>query len=151
MHVCPGAILNQQHVAHGSSIDDSFVPINFSEFENNDPYNDDNAVKQRLLRSLEDDLEMVYVAQTCLSWEALHHQYRKVKALSASSTSGFFRNNIAERFQKFQILIERFLENERGGKGKRYRTYVQRRSSIKSLLQVPSVTGTFLIRVYMYI
>ncbi|KAL1824505.1 hypothetical protein ACET3Z_011283 [Daucus carota] len=135
------AILNQQHVAHGSSIDDSFVPINFSEFENNDPYNDDNAVKQRLLRSLEDDLEMVYVAQTCLSWEALHHQYRKVKALSASSTSGFFRNNIAERFQKFQILIERFLENERGGKGKRYRTYVQRRSSIKSLLQVPSVTG----------
>lgn len=143
MHVCTEAILNQQHfVGHGSSIDQSMVPMNLSEFEHNDGYNEDNGVRKRLLKILESDLEMVYVAQTCLSWEALHHQYRKVKALVASSTNGGFYDKIAERFQKFQILIERFLENERGGKGKRYWTYVQRRSSIKSLLQVPPVSGT---------
>ncbi|XP_074375088.1 uncharacterized protein LOC141716807 [Apium graveolens] len=136
------AILNQQHfVGHGLSVDQSIVPMNFSEFQHSDPYNDDNGVRKRLLRSLESDLEMVYVAQTCLSWEALHHQYRKVKALVASSSNGGFYDKIAERFQKFQILVERFMENERVGKGKRYWTYIQRRSSIKSLLQVPAVSG----------
>lgn len=143
MHVCTDAILNQQHfVGNGSSIDQSIVPMDFSELEHDDPHNDDNGVRKRLLRSLESDLELVYVAQTCLSWEALHHHYRKVKALIASSANGVFYGNIAERFQKFEILIERFMENERGGKSKRYRTYVQRRSSIKSLLQVPPVSGT---------
>lgn len=143
MHGCTDTILNQQHfVGHGSSIDQSIVPMNLSEFEHHDPYSDDNGIRKRLLRSLESDLEMVYVAQTCLSWEALHHQYRKVKALVALSTNGGFVDKIAERFQKFQILIERFMENERGGKSKRYWTFVQRRSSIKSLLQVPSVSGT---------
>ncbi|KAK1383613.1 Ribosomal protein L34Ae [Heracleum sosnowskyi] len=136
------AILNQPHfVGHGSTIDQSIVPMNLSEFEHHDPYNDDHGVRKRLLRSLESDLEMVYVAQTCLSWEELHHQYRKVKALVALSGNGGFVDKTAERFQKFQVLVERFMENERGSKSKRYWTYVQRRSSIKSLLQVPSVSG----------
>ncbi|CAK9142504.1 unnamed protein product [Ilex paraguariensis] len=97
--------------------------------------------KKRLLKSLESDFEMVYVAQSCLSWEALHHQYTKVEALASSrSTNGVFYNNVAGRFQKFQILLERFMEDERS-EGKRYWNYVQRRFSVKSLLQVPEVSG----------
>lgn len=94
--------------------------------------------RKRLLRSLESDFEMVYVAQSCLSWEALHHQYRKVEVLA--SQNGVFYNNVAGRFQKFQVLLDRFMEDE-WCEGKRYWTYVQRRSSLESLLQVPQVSG----------
>ena len=96
--------------------------------------------RRKLLRSLESDFEMVYVAQSCLSWEALHHQYQKVEALSCLQT-GFFYNNVAGKFQKFQILLERFMEDERC-EGKRFANYARGRFSLKSLLQVPNVSGT---------
>ncbi|KAL5582277.1 hypothetical protein UlMin_014719 [Ulmus minor] len=96
--------------------------------------------KRRLLRSLESDFEMVYVAQSCLSWEALHHQYRKVKALECSSSPNIiFSNNVAGEFQKFQVLLERFMEDEQS-EGKRVWNYVRGRFSLKSLLQVPEVS-----------
>ncbi|XP_052188567.1 uncharacterized protein LOC127798949 [Diospyros lotus] len=98
---------------------------------------------RRILRSLEIDLELVYVAQSCLSWEALHYQYRKVEALASSSSpiTIAFHDNVAERFQKFQILVERFTEDERCRGEERYRNYVHGRSSLKSLLQVPALSG----------
>ncbi|XP_033512162.1 uncharacterized protein [Nicotiana tomentosiformis] len=97
--------------------------------------------RKRLLRSLESDLELVYVAQSCLSWEALHHQYRKIEALCCSaSQNGVFYGNIAARFQKFQVLLERFVEDDSCG-GKRHLNYVHRRFSHKNLLQVPEVSG----------
>lgn len=96
--------------------------------------------RRKLLRSLESDFEMVYVAQSCLSWEALHQQYLKVEALACLQT-GFFYTNVAGKFQKFQILLERFMEDERC-EGKRFGNYARRRSSLKSLLQVPQVSGT---------
>ncbi|KAI3986866.1 hypothetical protein MKX01_014567 [Papaver californicum] len=97
--------------------------------------------KRKLTRSLESDIEKVYVGQTCLCWEALYHQYRKVEAL-LSSTNGFFYHNVAENFQNFQVLLERFIENERD-ESKRYWNYVEGRFSLKSLLQVPEVSGYF--------
>lgn len=131
--------MNKQFVGHGSI--ESIEPMDFSGQDISRGENN-AAARKRLLRSLESDLEMVYVAQACLSWEALHYQYRKVEALSIfSSTNGVFYDNIAERFQKFQILLERFMENEWCDKGKRYWNYVHRRSSFKSLLQVPQVSG----------
>lgn len=96
--------------------------------------------RRKLLRSLESDFEMVYVAQSCLSWEAIHHQYRRVEALACSQT-GFFYNNVAGKFQKFQVLLERFMEDERC-EGKRFTNYARGRFSLKSLLQVPEVSGT---------
>ncbi|KAI3887142.1 hypothetical protein MKX03_014155 [Papaver bracteatum] len=96
--------------------------------------------KRKLTRSLESDIEKVYVGQTCLCWEALNHQYRKVEALCA--TNGFFYDNVAGNFQKFQVLLERFIENERA-ESKRYWNYVEGRFSLKSLLQVPKISGYF--------
>ncbi|KAI3908497.1 hypothetical protein MKX01_009299 [Papaver californicum] len=97
--------------------------------------------KRKLTGSLESDIEKVYVGQTCLCWEALNHQYRKVEAL-LSSTNGYFYDNEAGNFQKFQVLLERFIENERA-QSKRYWNYVEGRFSFKSLLQVPEVSGYF--------
>ncbi|KAJ6734718.1 hypothetical protein OIU79_001896 [Salix purpurea] len=99
-------------------------------------------MERRLWKSLESDFELVYVAQSCLSWEALHHQYRKVEALaSSSSQNGVFYDNVAGEFQKFQVLLERFMEDEMCESGKRNWNYVRARFSLRSLLQVPVVSG----------
>ncbi|KAK1283664.1 hypothetical protein QJS10_CPB21g00627 [Acorus calamus] len=95
---------------------------------------------QKLIQSAERDFEMIYVGQLCLGWEALHYQYRKVEGLASSSVKGAFYGNVAGKFQKFQIFLERFTENDKG-EGRRVWNYVQNRSSFKSLLQVPEVSG----------
>lgn len=98
-------------------------------------------VRKKLLRSLESDFELVYVAQSCLSWEVLHYQYIKVEALSNSSSQNLsFSDNVVGEFQKFQVLLERFMEEERC-EGTRVWNYVRGRFSLKSLLQVPKVSG----------
>ncbi|KAJ6421635.1 hypothetical protein OIU84_028916 [Salix udensis] len=101
-------------------------------------------MERRLWKSLESDFELVYVAQSCLSWEALHHQYRKVEALaSSSSQNGVFYDNVAGEFQKFQVMLERFMEDEMCESGKRNWNYVKARFSLRSLLQVPVVSGFY--------
>ncbi|PSS35140.1 Protein of unknown function DUF1666 protein [Actinidia chinensis var. chinensis] len=129
------AILNKQLPSSCSF--ESTKPVEFSI-----PYISwSKMARRRLLRSLESDFELVYVAQSCLSWEALHYQYRKVEALACTSfQNGAFYENVVAKFQKFQILLERFMEDERC-EGKRHWNYVQRRLSSKSLLQVPQVSG----------
>lgn len=106
--------------------------------------------KRRLLRSIESDFEMVYVAQSCLSWEVLHYQYRKVKQIERpSSQNNIFCSNVAGEFQKFQILLERFMEDEQS-EGKRVQNYVQGRFSLKSLLQVPEFSGQIIWFIYLF-
>lgn len=134
-----GAILNKQLGASSCSWFESSEPANsvvpYISWSKKD--------KKKLLRSLESDFEMVYVAQSCLSWEALHHQYRKAKALeSSSSESKIFDKNVATQFQKFQVLLERFMEDEKP-EDRRVWNYVQGRFSLWSLLQIPD----FLLRV----
>lgn len=105
---------------------------------------------ERILKSLESDFEMVYVAQSCLSWEALHDQYRKLEAIvdscahdtCTSDYGALCSSTLVVKFQRFQILLERFMEDERSENGKRYWNFNQRRSSLKSLLLVPQVSGT---------
>ncbi|KAK1266420.1 GDSL esterase/lipase [Acorus gramineus] len=92
---------------------------------------------RKLIQSVERDFEMIYVGQLCLGWEALHYQYRKVESLAAEK--GAFFGNVAGKFQKFQIFLERFAENDKCD-GRRVWNYVHNRSSFKSLLQVPEVS-----------
>ncbi|KAL2523123.1 uncharacterized protein Fot_27046 [Forsythia ovata] len=92
-----------------------------------------------LARSLESDLELIYVAQMCLSWEALHYQYRKVESIINSQNEALFHNCTARDFQTFQVLLERFMEDEKC-EGKRYSNFIHKRFSFKTLLQVPDVT-----------
>ncbi|KAK3212667.1 hypothetical protein Dsin_017373 [Dipteronia sinensis] len=96
--------------------------------------------RKRLLRSIESDFEMVYVGQSCLSWEALRYQYTKVMQSFCSGITGVFYGNVVGEFQKFQVLLERFLEDERC-EGKRIWNYVRGRFALKSLLQVPQISG----------
>uniref|UniRef100_A0A803RC47 Ribosomal protein L34Ae n=1 Tax=Cannabis sativa TaxID=3483 RepID=A0A803RC47_CANSA len=102
--------------------------------------------KTRLLRSIENDFEMVYVAQSCLSWEILNHQYKKVKEVVINMGGGgdydhnnMYCSNVATEFQKFQVVLERFMEDEQC-EGKRVWNFVRARFSLKSLLQVPAVS-----------
>lgn len=133
---CLGAVLRKQLSSPNSfeyEMKPTDLPVQYISWS--------KVARKRLLKSLESDLELVYVAQSCLSWEALHHQYRKIEALCCSaSQNGVFYGNIAARFQKFQVLLERFVEDDSCG-GKRHFNYVHRRFSQKNLLQVPEVSG----------
>ncbi|XP_042497339.1 uncharacterized protein LOC122076112 [Macadamia integrifolia] len=88
---------------------------------------------------VQSDLEMVYVGHMCLSWEILHWQFGKSQELQESDTYGFHRyNQVASEFQQFQVLIERFLENE-AFQGPRVQNYVRKRCELRNLLQVPAI------------
>lgn len=63
--------------------------------------------------SLESDLELIYVAQMCLSWEALYYQYRKIESIINTQKEALFHNCTAGNFQNFQVLLERFMEDEK--------------------------------------
>ncbi|XP_073286875.1 uncharacterized protein [Primulina huaijiensis] len=96
----------------------------------------------KILRSLESDLELVYVAELCLIWEALHYQYRKVECLAALSDDILlFHADISEKFQKFRIILERFMEDEKCHEDKKYLDFICDRISFKGLLQIPDVIG----------
>lgn len=104
----------------------------------------DQMDRKRILKSLEYDLEMICVAQSCLLWEALHYQYQKIEAVAFSdndnnnNNSGnyiLFQHSVTGKFQELQILLERFVED------KRCCNDMHKRLSFQSLLQVPYVTG----------
>ncbi|KAK4766932.1 hypothetical protein SAY86_014683 [Trapa natans] len=105
----------------------------------NSPTWGNKSTKKMLLKSLQIDVELAYVAQICLSWEALHYQYQKVNGLPAR-VSGSMR--LAKEFQKFHVLLNRFIEEETHGR-KRHEYFVRRRSSgsLRGLLQVPELSG----------
>jgi hypothetical protein len=97
--------------------------------------------EKRIKQSMKKDLELVYVAQVCLSWEALQHQYILVRDSSNPADSrGRFDDDISREFQNFQVLLERFLEDERC-EGKRVLSFVQRRFELISFFQVPRLSG----------
>ncbi|CAA3013814.1 uncharacterized protein LOC111381531 isoform X2 [Olea europaea subsp. europaea] len=97
--------------------------------------------RKMIASSLESDLELIYVAQMCLSWEALYYQYRKIEAIINTQKEALFHNCTAGNFQNFQVLLERFMEDEKCEKCERYSNYIHKRFSFKSLLQVPEVKG----------
>ncbi|KAK6251820.1 hypothetical protein QUC31_013540 [Theobroma cacao] len=94
----------------------------------------------KLIRDLQRDFETVYVGQVCLSWEILNWQYGKVKELLGCDSHGIRQyNQVAGDFQLFQVLVQRFLENEPFQGRPRVEYYVKNRCALRHLLQVPVV------------
>ncbi|KNA06056.1 hypothetical protein SOVF_184600 [Spinacia oleracea] len=96
-------------------------------------------IMKKFSRELESDLEMVYVGQMCLSWEFLRWQYGKALDLWETDPHGKHRyNEVADKFQTFQVLLTRFLEDE-CFQGPRVQNYVKNRCVQRNLLQVPLI------------
>ncbi|KAK1436960.1 hypothetical protein QVD17_02744 [Tagetes erecta] len=85
------------------------------------------------------DLETAYVSQLCLTWEALHCQYTQLTSCQSENSKSY--NHCAQQFQQFQVLLQRFIENEPFEPGLRPQIYAQARSSFPKLLQVPNILG----------
>ncbi|XP_039011181.1 uncharacterized protein LOC120140245 [Hibiscus syriacus] len=93
----------------------------------------------KFINELNGDLEMVYVGQLCLSWEILHWQYEKAIEIWETDRYGLRRfNEVASEFQQFQVLMQRFIENE-PFQGPRVQNYVKNRCVLRNLLQVPVI------------
>ncbi|KAI9111438.1 hypothetical protein K1719_017128 [Acacia pycnantha] len=92
-----------------------------------------------LLVGLVVELEVVYVGQLCLSWEILCWEYKKAIELKQYDAQWVRRYNVvAGEFQLFQVLMQRFIENE-PFQGPRLHNYVRNRCVIRNLLQVPTI------------
>lgn len=98
----------------------------------------------KLVGELQRDLEMVYVGQICLSWEMLCWQHNKALHLKQHHSNPHHHNphfNVAAgEFQLFQVLIQRFIENE-PFQGPRTHNFVKNRCVIRNLIQVPPIAG----------
>ncbi|TKY58857.1 structural constituent of ribosome [Spatholobus suberectus] len=93
----------------------------------------------KFVQELHRDLELVYVGQVCLSWEILCWQHTKVEELKQyDSQWPRSYNLVAGEFQLFQVLMQRFLEDE-PFQGPRIQNYVKNRCVIRNLLQVPAI------------
>ncbi|GAB4849934.1 hypothetical protein Ancab_029234 [Ancistrocladus abbreviatus] len=90
-----------------------------------------------------EDLETAYVAHICLTWEVLHCQYTQLsQKISCQPENPTRYNNSAQQFQQFQVLLQRFIENEPFEQGMRPEIYARTRYSLPKLLQVPCVQGS---------
>ncbi|MED6130528.1 hypothetical protein PIB30_001614 [Stylosanthes scabra] len=92
-------------------------------------------------KELHRDLELVYVGQVCLSWEILCWQHKKAQELQQEQQHQHHShryNIVAGEFQLFQVLLQRFIENE-AFQGPRIHNYVKNRCVIRNLLQVPPI------------
>ena len=103
--------------------------------------NSDSDPLVKFIRELRSELEVVYVGQLCLSWEFLQWQYEKALELWEYYEYGLRSyNEIAEEFQQFQVLMQRFLENEQF-QGPRVENYVKNRCVMRNLMQIPVIRG----------
>ncbi|KZV23256.1 hypothetical protein F511_17765 [Dorcoceras hygrometricum] len=93
----------------------------------------------RSIVELSRELELVYIGQLCLSWEILSWLYMKAQELLQYDSQGNHSYNRAvEEFQQFQVLMQRFIEDE-PFQGPRVQNYSKNRCMIRSLLQVPLI------------
>ncbi|XP_047070417.1 uncharacterized protein LOC124678586 [Lolium rigidum] len=84
-------------------------------------------------------LETAYVAHVSLSWEAIHCTYMHLSLiLAAQPENPTTYSCAAQAFQQFQVLLQRFIENEPFEQGSRVEIYARSRSSLSKLLQVPT-------------
>ncbi|KAK1577210.1 hypothetical protein Q3G72_019813 [Acer saccharum] len=89
------------------------------------------------------DLETAYVAQICLTWEALHCQYTQMsQKISCQPENPTCYNQSAQELQQFQVLLLRFIENEPFEQGLRPEIYARNRNLFPKLLQVPNIQGS---------
>ncbi|KAF1886251.1 hypothetical protein Lal_00045481 [Lupinus albus] len=85
------------------------------------------------------ELESAYVAQICLTWEALNWNYKNflTKRASRSDPDAGCPATIAQKFQQFQVLLQRYVENEPYEHGTRSEIYARMRLLAPKLLLVP--------------
>ncbi|KFK39348.1 hypothetical protein AALP_AA3G232600 [Arabis alpina] len=89
------------------------------------------------------DLEIAYVAQLCLTWEALHCQYTQLShLLSCQPETPTCYNHTAQLFQQFLVLLQRYIENEPFEQGSRAELYARARNAMPKLLQAPKIQGS---------
>lgn len=94
----------------------------------------------KLVHQLHRDLELVYVGQICLSWEIICWLHMKAIELQQYDSQKSHRyNHVAGEFQLFQVLMQRFIENEPFQGGPRIQNYVKNRCVIRNLLHVPAI------------
>lgn len=101
---------------------------------------------ERLVKEASRDFETVYVGQLCLSWEMLRWQYNKLSEfdshqVTTATTACHQYNLVAGEFQLFQVLIQRFVENEPFQNSYRVETYLKNRRHFHNFLQIPLVRG----------
>lgn len=98
----------------------------------------------KFIDDLHKDFELVYVGQLCLSWEILHWQYKKALELREFDSQGLHQyNQVAGEFQLFQVLLQRFLENEPFQGCTRVLNFVNNRCAHCNFLQVPVIKGKY--------
>ncbi|KAI9381051.1 hypothetical protein POPTR_015G046900v4 [Populus trichocarpa] len=85
------------------------------------------------------ELEGAYVAQICLTWEALNWNYKNfgLKRASQCDFDPGCPAHIAQKFQQFQVLLQRYVENEPYEQGRRPEVYARMRLLAPKLLLVP--------------
>ncbi|KAJ4829363.1 hypothetical protein Tsubulata_048967 [Turnera subulata] len=85
------------------------------------------------------ELESTYVAQICLTWEALNWNYKnfQLKRASKRDFDPGCPAHIAQQFQQFQVLLQRYVENEPYEQGRRPEVYARMRLLAPKLLLVP--------------
>ncbi|XP_057992646.1 uncharacterized protein LOC110648640 isoform X2 [Hevea brasiliensis] len=85
------------------------------------------------------ELEAAYVAQICLTWEALNWNYKNFHSKRASQRDFYpgCPGHIAQQFQQFQVLLQRYIENEPYEQGRRPEVYARMRLLAPKLLLVP--------------
>ncbi|GMI93185.1 hypothetical protein like AT3G20260 [Hibiscus trionum] len=89
------------------------------------------------------DLETAYVAQLCLTWEAIHCQYSQLcQIVLCRPENPICYNHSAQQLQQFQVLLQRFIENEPFQEGPRAEIYAQTRNILPKLLQIPNIQGS---------
>ncbi|CAO2202563.1 unnamed protein product [Urochloa humidicola] len=82
-------------------------------------------------------LETAYVAHVSLSWEALHCTYVHLSLIVAAQPDNpTTYSTAAQAFQQFQVLLQRFVENEPFEHGTRVEIYARARCMLSKLLQV---------------
>ncbi|GMI71537.1 hypothetical protein like AT1G73850 [Hibiscus trionum] len=83
------------------------------------------------------ELESAYVAQICLTWEALNWNYKNFEHKRAARKDSDCPAVVAQQFQQFQVLLQRYIENEPYEQGRRPEVYARMRLLAPKLLLVP--------------
>ena len=89
------------------------------------------------------ELEAAYVAQICLTWEALSWNYKNFRSKHASRQDHDTgcSATVAQQFQQFQVLLQRYIENEPYEHGRRPEIFARMRLLAPNLLLVPEYQG----------
>lgn len=89
------------------------------------------------------ELEAAYVAQICLTWEALSWNYKNCRSKHSSlrDLDTGCPATIAQQFQQFQVLLQRYIENEPYEHGRRPEIFARMRLLAPNLLLVPEYQG----------